>query len=253
MPGPDRTFLTVAEVLKSIQRALDRRQPFSLVRVGDGENIVLAQDSVMSLEEVLATKWAIGANKGEKGVTLPNLKLRDEMVECLNKANIVGIPFWDNDPIIADPSLKRALTEKTFEALHVRPKQVCHTFVNRVFAQKPEFWSMLEGKRVALISGWADQVSEILSGPPYNLQIAFTINFKHYRKMERALVKMERKKDQFDIALLSCGVNAVVLAPLIAEQTGKVALDFGKSLMFIVKKKAGLEHSSHQATKDMLP
>ncbi|MNG16788.1 hypothetical protein D3C84_1007280 [compost metagenome] len=33
---------------------------------------------------------------------------------------------------------------------------------------------------------------------------------------------------RYDIALLSCGVNAVVLAPRMANEIGKVAIDFGK-------------------------
>jgi len=43
------------------------------------------------------------------------------------------------------------------------------------------------------------------------------------------------------------------MAQKIAELTGKVAIDFGKSLMFIVQKKAGLKYSSHQADRNLVP
>jgi hypothetical protein len=249
----DRAFLTVNDVLQAVRTALKEEKPFSLVRVGDGENIVLAQQTAMTVKQVLQTKWAIQANKGMKGVSLPNLQLRDEVASGINRADIVGIPFWNNDPIRADNNLKRELTEKVFQQLNIQPKQICHTFVNRVFAQKDEFWSLLRDKRVVLISGWAAPVSRILRNKPYKLNIAFTIDFKDYQQTNKTLKRMRKRKDDFDVVLLSCGVNAVILAPAIAEQTGKVALDFGKSLMFIVEEKAGLEHSSKKANMNLIP
>src|SRR5690606_14157745 len=106
MSQKDRNLLTVNESLELVRIAIMKRKPFSLVRVGDGENIVLAQQSAMTIEQVLETKWAKQANKGQKGVYLPYLKLRDEMVYAINKADLVVIPFWEKDPIIADQSLK---------------------------------------------------------------------------------------------------------------------------------------------------
>ncbi|MDF2653088.1 MAG: hypothetical protein K0Q73_8893 [Paenibacillus sp.] len=253
MNAEDRTFLTVNEVLKDVRTALKENKPFSLVRVGDGENIVLAQQTAMTVKQVLQTKWAIHANKGQKGVSLPDLKLRDELASGIQRADIVGIPFWNNDPIVADHNLKRELTEKVFRHLNIQPKRICHTFVNRVFAQKNEFWSLLKNKRVVLISSWAGPVSRILRKNPYKLNIVFTIDFKDNQQIKKTLKRMRKRKDDFDVVLLSCGVNAVILAPAIAEQTGKVALDFGKSLMFIVEEKAGLEHSSERANKNMIP
>lgn len=248
----DSEFMSLNEVLAQIKKALDERKPFSLVRVGDGENIVLAQDTAMKLEEVLQLSWAVAANNGEKGVTLPNLKLRDELAEAINKADIVGIPYWEKDPIIASDKLKRPLTEAVFSMLKIKPKKVCHTFVNRVFAQKKEFWAVLKGKRIMLVGNWADPVKDILKAAPYSLNIAYTSKLSHYDQIDTVLKHVIRKKDKIDIVLISCGVNAAILAPRVAKETGKVALDFGKSLMFIVKQKAGLEHSSHQANENLL-
>lgn len=252
MLKPDNEFLTVNQVLRKIKRALKEKKPFSLVRIGDGENVVLAQNSVIPIDEVLKIRWAKLANEGKKGVILPNLELRDEMVAAIKQADMVGIPFWENDPIVAHQEIKRPLTENVFEHFNIKPRRTCHTFVNRVFAQKPEFWAMLKGRRVLLISDWGDSVKEILQKEPYGLNIALTIKFTDYKQINRTLRKVSKNKDEFDIALISCGVNAVVLAPKIAQLSGKVSLDFGKSLMFIVKKKAGLKYSSYQAKKNLL-
>lgn len=250
---PDEQFLKVDQVLDSIKEAIEQNTPFSLLRVGDGENIVMAQDSILTIPEVLNRGWAKAANEGKKGVTIPNLELRDEMVEALKKADLIGIPFWENDPIMADQIVKRPLTEAIFKYFNIVPSKICHTFVNRVLTQKKEFWSLLKGKRILLIGSWADQVKPILEKEPYGLNIAITYEFTKYDHIKETLDKVTEIKDEFDIALVSCGVNAVVLAQRIAELTGKVALDFGKSLMFIVQKKAGLIYYSHQANLKLLP
>lgn len=231
---PDKDMLTADHVLTILKHALNKRQPLSLVRVGDGENVVFAQNTVMPVEKVLQIGWAKEANKGLKGVTLPNLKLRDQMAAAIRKADIVGIPYWKNDPIIARQSLKRPLTEDVFNHLNLKPKRVCHTFVNRVFGKNMDFWNLLRGKRIMLVSSWAESVKPILEQKPYGVTIHFIYNFKDYRQIPQTLKFIRERKDKFDIALVSCGVNAVVLCPEIAEITGKVAIDFGKSLMFIV-------------------
>lgn len=250
---PDQEFLKVDQVLNLLSEAIEKKSPFSLVRIGDGENQILAQDTVMSIDEVLNRGWAKAANEGKKGVTLPNLKLRDEMAESIKKADVVGIPFWNNDPILADQVVKRPLTEAVFKHFNIQPDKICHTFVNRVFTQKKEFWNLLKGLRILLIGSWSEQVKPILEGEPYGVSITAACQFTDYSQMEETIKKVIQIKDQFDIALVSCGVNAVVLSQKIAEVTGKVALDFGKSLMFIVQKKAGLKYYSHQANLDLLP
>lgn len=250
---PDQNFLKVDQVLDMLATAIEQKAAFSLVRIGDGENQILAQDSVMPIEEVLNRGWAKAANEGKKGVTLPNLKLRDEMAESIKRADVIGIPFWKDDPILADQAVKRPLTEAVFKHFNIQPAKICHTFVNRVFTQRKKFWNLLKGKRILLIGSWSDKVKPILEKRPYGLCIAFTFDFSDYNQMERTLQKIMQIKDEFDIALVSCGVNAVVLTPQISRFTGKVAIDFGKSLMFLVQKKAGLKYHSHQANLDLIP
>jgi len=48
--------------------------------------------------------------------------------------------------------------------------------------------------------------------------------------MEETLKKISIHKDQFDIALIACGVNAVILAQKVAELSGKVGIDIGKAV-----------------------
>lgn len=236
------------QVLARIKEALDHHRPFSLIRIGDGENVIMAQKSVWSLKEVLRTPWAKRANNPvrtrsarlghkEKGVTLPNLKLRNQMVRSVRKADIVGIlPI--KDKIKAPKRVRRPLTNKIFLYYKLKPRLTCDAFINREFASKQEFWEVLRGKRILLITEHAKKLKEVLQSDPYNMAIAGTIIFTHFKQISRTLKTVKGMKDKFDIALISCGVNAVVLAPEVARITGKVAIDFGKGPKVIFNKPA---------------
>ncbi|MDQ8735763.1 GT-D fold domain-containing glycosyltransferase [Paenibacillus sp. LHD-38] len=230
------TNLKWKQVLRSIKNALDNHQPFSMVRIGDGENIVMAQKSVWSIKTVLRELWAKKANRGKKGVRLPNLKLRNEMVRSIKKANIVGILIPGDKRTVAHPRVKRPLTNKIFRYYKLKPRYTCDAVVNRFLAGRKEFWDVLRGRRVLIITREAERLKKILQKDPYGMDIAGTIIFSDYTQMNRTLTQVEAMKYQFDIALISCGVNSVVLAPAIARLTGKVAIDFGKGHLVVFKK-----------------
>ena len=141
-----------------IKRNMIAKKPFSLVRVGDGENIVLAQKGVWSIQKVLRTSWARKSRKtNKKGVKLPNIRLRNQMIRALRRASLVAIPHRHDNEIKADEKYLRPLTEKAFSRYKINPTHVCHTFINRHLPEKKEFWNMLRGKKVILISKWANQ------------------------------------------------------------------------------------------------
>lgn len=252
------TKLNGDQVLARIKEALYYRRPFSLVRIGDGENVIMAQKSVWSLKAVLKTPWARRANHPvrtrsarlghkEKGVTLPNLKLRNLMVRSVRKADIVGI-LPVKDKIKAPKRVRRPLTNKIFRYYKLKPRFTCDAFINREFASRHEFWEVLRNKRVLLITEHAKRLKDVLQSDPYKLDISGTFLFTHFKQISRTLKQVTAMKDKFDIALISCGVNAVVLAPEVARLTGKVAIDFGKGPKVVFNKKT----NSAQKTKDSL-
>ncbi len=222
-------------VVKRIQYALKHRRAFSLVRIGDGENIVLAQQTVWPLKKVLKLPWAVRSNKGHKGIALPNLRIRNQIVTSIRKATIVGILPYDDQMIQAPPYLKRRLTDQVFRYYKLRPRLTCHACVNRIMVRKLSFFSILEGERILIINRHPLRIKSILERLPYNLNITATIAFSNYKQIKRTLRKVVAIQDTFDIALISCGVSAVILAPKIAQSTGKVAIDFGKAPNFIKK------------------
>lgn len=231
----DDDFLSMDQVLERIRQAAELQQPFSFVRIGDGENFILAQESVWPVEYVLLQAWPVEANKGRKGVTLPNLTLRDQMVTAIQKADIVGIIAWDDQIISAPSRFKRELTDKIFDHYDMKPAAVCNAVMGRWFRNNRQFWGILKGRKILLISKWAEQLKNKLIKKPYEINVSLTIPFYHYDQLEDTLNQVVLNKDNFDIALISCGVNAVVLAHKVAELTGKIGIDFGKSSEFIVQ------------------
>jgi hypothetical protein len=229
------SYLELEDVIQKIGHALETNSPFSLVRIGDGENLVLAQNSVMSIQEVLKEPWAIKANNGQKGVHLPNLSLRDLMVKSINQADVVGILPYNDTTILAPGHLKRDLTDKIFAKYNINPNYTCHACINRQIARRPEFWSLLKGKRILLIYQSVNELKGILQSEPYHLEIPLIVPFSNYNQMTATLSFIIRNKNNFDIALICCGVNAVVLAQKVAELAGKVGIDFGKASNILIK------------------
>lgn len=219
--------LTWRQVLVRVRNAMDHKKPFSLVRIGDGENICLAQNSVWRMRNVLKEPWAVKANRGERGVNLPNIRLRNELVRAIRKANIVGILPRNDKRIHAPTYLKRPLTNKIFAYYHLKPRYTCDACINRYIPKYKEFWKLLKGRKILLITQHAKPFKRILTSR-YGLNVTGTIYFSHHRQIGSTLKRVASIKNKFDLALISAGVNAVVLAPEVARISGKAAIDFGQ-------------------------
>ncbi|WFR62388.1 GT-D fold domain-containing glycosyltransferase [Paenibacillus amylolyticus] len=231
-------YLELQDVLDQLEAAITEQRPLSLVRVGDGENIVMSQETVWTTEQVLQERWAKKANLGQKGLHLPNMKLRDEVASSLQRADIVGILPRGDSTINAPDYLKRPLTDMVFAHYGIAPPMTCHACVNRELAQNPRFWQMLADKRVLLVTRETEALRVMLEHEPYNLSIVHSLSFDSYDQMHETLHWIENNQHTFDVALFSCGVNAVVLAERTAALAGKVAIDFGKANNIILKGRA---------------
>ncbi|WP_340401009.1 GT-D fold domain-containing glycosyltransferase [Paenibacillus sp. FSL H8-0079] len=231
-------YLEMEGVLDQLEAALLEQRPLSLVRVGDGENIVMSQETVWPTEQVLQERWAIKANLGQKGLSLPNPQLRDEVAASLQRADIVGILPRGDSTINAPDYLKRPLTDMVFAHFGISPPLTCHACVNRELVQNPRFWQMLAGKRVLLVTREVEALRATLEREPYHLNIVTALPFDSYDQKEDTLEWIQANQDTFDVALFSCGVNAVILAERTAALAGKVAIDFGKANNIILKGRA---------------
>jgi hypothetical protein len=113
----------------------------------------------------------------------------------------------------------------------------------------PQFWNVLKGKRILVVNSNPDYIKAMLQRDPYNLKVTATIPFSHYNQMKQALTEIKKIKNRFDIALISCGVNAVILAQRTAALTGKVAIDFGKAPM-VIERQGGADNKKSSGNRN---
>jgi hypothetical protein len=105
------------------------------------------------------------------------------------------------------------------------------------FSQKVKFKKMLRNRRIILIGSNAHEVKKSLErrwGKRFPFQIVACIPMVSYNEMDEVKRRIGRIK--FDLALLSAGVNAVILASYIADQHGKVAFDLGQGMNTLISK-----------------
>ncbi|MCA0984940.1 hypothetical protein LCL89_12885 [Halobacillus yeomjeoni] len=228
-------MLNESQLIQRIEIALKKNQPLSIVRIGDGENIVLAQDSVWPMRKVLKEPWAQLAMRGKKGIPMLDLTLRDHLVKAIREADIVGVLPIDDKKIFAPSYLKRPLTDQILKHYQITPQLMCDATVMRDCASNSKFWNLFKGKRVVVIYKYAQDFSYKLQ-KDYSISVVEKVTFTHYNQLTETLALMEQKKNDFDVALISCGVNSVILASEIAKKTGKVAIDFGKPAQFMTGK-----------------
>ncbi len=225
--------LTSSELMDKIVGALRRNAPLSVVSVGATESFVIAQYTILSEEEFMNHPEAKIANQGEKlgflhrGVRFPNMKLRDEVVEAIRNADIVGYNtlIRSNDAGL--------LTERAFVAYGIKPKYIFESYLRRVFmfSQQKKFEQMIMGRKILLIGSPAEQAMRALN---HNLraqlcfEIVGTIKIDAYEDIPEA--KKQIDSYEFDLCLIAAGTNAVILASYISTVRGKVAFDIGSGM-----------------------
>lgn len=236
-PTSDANLLSTEEVIARIAHAARSKRPFSFIRCGDGENLCMAQETVMTRDEVMRERWA---QSRSKGVKLPDLTLRDRLVAAVREADLVGVHRWEDRMILTHPRLKRGLFERVAEHYKLQPKALCDATVTRFFPQLETFWNTLRPYRLLLVSRWAGSFADIVKRSPYTMHVAAEVSCSSFAEVDSTIARAVSLRPHFDVALISAGVNALVLAAEIAKKTDRVAIDFGKGMQFMSEGVAGL-------------
>lgn len=214
----EKDFMDVSEIVKRIGYCLRNQVGFSLVRVGDAENQVMSQEVLYTEEELKEIWWA--DNEAWTGITLPNYEAREDLVQSIKEADVVGVLHQVED------YTWRPMTELLFDHYNIKPKQICYAFINIYFAESREFVNLLKTYKVLLIGNPAEKFARLMQSK-FGVCPAGVIQIHHYDEIPAVLE--ETKQIDYDLALISAGSNANVLAALLAKE-GKVALDFGRAM-----------------------
>ncbi|MEN6462809.1 MAG: GT-D fold domain-containing glycosyltransferase [Syntrophomonas sp.] len=214
----EEDFVELPEILKRVRYCLRNQMGFSLVRVGDAENQVLAQGAIYSNEDIENIWWA--KNEDWTGIVLPNYEARDRLIAAIREADVVGVLHQDEE------YEWKALSEKAFSLYNIKPRQLCYAFINIYMVKNPDFIALLKNHRVLLIGKAAPSFAVLLK-TIFKIEVAGSIMINNYYDIPDVL--KQTKRIDYELALISAGSNAVILSAALARQK-KVALDLGSAM-----------------------
>jgi hypothetical protein len=197
--------------INEIREALDNNKPYSWIRIGDGEIVILQQEYVHSIEYL---RKNVGWSNGTAycGAKLPNIELRDRMINGLKNANLVGV--FKGDPP----------TEEVLKAIGIQPKSICYAFDNIALPMNPDFVRILLDYPILLVgkdSKWyAEKFKEVL-----DVDVVGIVSISDYSEIDRCMEEM--MKYDYKLALVSAGANAKAICPEMAQKKNAVFLDMG--------------------------
>lgn len=221
-------LLTADETASLIRSALSSGHPLSLVRIGDGELLTLAQDVVMSCDEVKRK----GPFLEYAGVHIPDAGARERLADSIRRASIVGIPK------LRLPNFQ-PLTVPVFRAhgLSLEKMNLTLSTINYELFTHDRWIPLLKDRKVLAIGRKAGELTRKLTEAGMRMETPITeVNGVNDVSRVMELVRERR----FDLALVCAGIAAVIIAENIATQLGKVALDFGHLADSIVNGEAPL-------------
>jgi hypothetical protein len=204
-------FVGVPTIVNQIADALVGHRPYSLVRIGDGENIVMAQEKVLSLEWI-GTNVGWSHSTGYCGAALPNLELRDRMVKAVKQADMVGVFACDD------------LTQRIFSAFDIKPRSIFYAFDNLYMPMYKPFVDLIRKYPPLLVGNPAGRFAAYLH-EKLGITVPGTVAINGYNELDTCIRQMAAIPHQW--SLVSAGVNALVIADTMASEYGKVSIDFG--------------------------
>lgn len=221
-------LLDARQVFERLQAALAAQAPCSVVRLGDGELLALAQDTVFSAEEVAAA----GHFLPYAGLNVPDLGARDLLAQAVRSADIVGVPQSRRKHY--HPLLHAVLRAHHIE---LKEQRTTSSMVNYTLQQSGLLTELLRGRSLLLIGNAAPELASMLSSGGYRVSgVIAPVN--GFADIDRVIG--EASGMSYDLALVSAGIPAVVIAWRIAAELGKPALDFGHLANFITSGRVAL-------------
>lgn len=210
---------SVNEVLAKIKRALQIRRPFSIARLGNGEALVLAHGVLVPMTQM--PDWLTYA-----GVKLPDETARQELLNAIKTADIVGVSTdranWDCAPLL----------RRIFAHYNLRPRLLTDAAINWQLHRFDRLYHALQGVSVVLVGRVAPVAAPILQKKGLNIVNVVTLE---------GLTDLPRAENQilsgppFQVALVAAGIPATILCPRLARRANCIAIDYGHVINDLLK------------------
>lgn len=208
-------LLTAQEVVTRLEAALAAGSGFAVIRFGDGELLTLAQDSVLTTDEVrLAAPWL-----HLSGVIVPDLQARDKLADAFQSADVVGVP---TSRFMTYGTLFLRLA--SFYHWPIETMPLTSSVINYAINETTDFYQhVLQTRKVLLIGNRSAQLQTVLEARGVT-SIVGHVPVTGMSAIPTAL--NESFQYDFDVALVAAGIPACVICPELRDR-GKVAIDFG--------------------------
>ena len=204
-------------VFREFEAALAEGRPLSVVRLGDGELLALAHDTVYEAEAVRREAPFLAS----AGMSVPDHAARERLAAAVRQASIVGVPLSRRKHF--GPLLGPALAGN---GIDIRSLRLTESTINYSLYQTGLLARLLQGRRALVIGNAAPGMAERLT------QAGFAVTgviapVRGFADIDRVIGEAAAIRDHYDVALVAAGIPAVVIASQLAAQFGKAALDFG--------------------------
>ena len=216
-------LMGVNEVFDEMMLAMELDRPCAIVRLGDGELLTLSQEVVYNAQTV--------KNEGTflpyAGVHPPDLHARDQLALAICQAHIIGVPMSRQKHF-------QPLLHPVLRSHGIDPKQLrmTNSTINYGLQTAGLLPRLLQGKKLLIIGNAAPELAHVLTGHGFIITgIISPVN--GFADIERVMIEV--RDVEFDLALVSAGIPAVMISCRIAAERRKVALDFGHLADAIVK------------------
>ena len=225
-------YYSLDYILDTIKQNIEAKNGYAIMRVGDFDAAVLGQGCVFDWN-FLRKNWGHKFNPNTKGICLPDIALRDRLVEAYRNADMLSRfalgkhlhlknAYWYefHGKIMVD-ALKywRLLPENNF----------MYTFANREMLRFPEFWSLLKDYKTVLIGDKMEEVKQYLD--KFNLNIVYAGDLCDDSDIKPRLKELELI--DYDWALVAAASTAKIFISEIKNK-GKVGFDLGSANMNII-------------------
>ncbi|RED57092.1 GT-D fold domain-containing glycosyltransferase [Cohnella lupini] len=212
-------------VYRELENALKDKKPYAFIRLGDGELLTMAQEKVLTSDEI---KQA-GSFLPYAGVTIPDLRARDEMASCIQVASLVGVPLSRHPHF--QPLLFAVLRAHGIEYRNLR---YTSSTMNYLLDEQGLMSKLLNGRKILVIGDVAEQLGQALRDKGMEVTGIVT-PVSGYSDVARVVA--EASGYDYDIALVAAGVAAIPICVHLAGIGGKVTFDFGH----LANRMAGLD------------
>jgi hypothetical protein len=215
----EKYLLDNRKVIKLLDQAIKQNRGFSLARFGIGEISYLSYPANGLLVQEFKRYESYA------GVSHAPEIIRRELVRSLRDTDIAGLIA----PWRLDPWAKQ--TRTVLEQLKFMPTKACCAWIMQSLLDEGTLWPWLSNKKVFLV-GRRSKEAEIVFREQ-GIQITGSIGLDGYDELIRVQNELQSNQE-WEIALISAGIPATILAPRIAKLTQKVAIDFGHALDMIL-------------------